>query len=214
MKKFFMNICSFLVTIAVISTAAVTALNFREIYYADIDRLDIPEISGYTKQEIIKNYDYLIDYNTSFDDEEFKLPSMKFSREGKIHFEEVRNIFHSLYYIIGIGLLAFIVVMYEAFKGRTKPLKNVLKMLIILPVIVAIPMIVAFDKVFVLFHKIMFRNDYWIFDPVLDPVINILPEEFFYHETMLIVSLTVIMWIVLLITYRIFSNKVKKQSWI
>lgn len=212
MKKLFVNICSFLVTIAIISIAAVTALNFREIYYTDVDRLDIPEISGYTKQEIIKNYDYLIDYNTSFDDEEFKLPSMKFSREGKIHFEEVRNIFHSLYYIIGIGLLSFLIIVYEAYKGRTKPLKNTLKMLIILPVIVAIPMIVAFDKVFVLFHKIMFRNDYWIFDPVLDPVINILPEEFFYHETLLIVSLVVIMWILLLITYRIFSNRVGKQN--
>lgn len=212
MKKLFVNICSFLVTIAIISIAAVTALNFREIYYTDVDRLDIPEISGYTKQEIIKNYDYLIDYNTSFDDEEFKLPSMKFSREGKIHFEEVRNIFHSLYYIIGIGLLSFLIIVYEAYKGRTKTLKNTLKMLIILPVIVAIPMIVAFDKVFVLFHKIMFRNDYWIFDPVLDPVINILPEEFFYHETLLIVSLVVIMWILLLITYRIFSNRVGKQN--
>ena len=212
MKKVFINVCSFLVTIAIISVAAVTALNFRNIYYLDIKRLDIPAMSGYTEQEIIENYNYLIDYNTSFDDEEFKLPSMRFSREGKIHFEEVRNIFHSLYYIMWIGLLAFIAVIYEAFKGRTKPLKNVLKMLIILPVIVAIPMLVAFDKVFVLFHKIMFRNDYWIFDPVLDPVINILPEEFFYHEALLIVSLTVIMWVILLIAYRIFSDREEKQS--
>ena len=210
MKNIFMYICSFLVTISIISVAAVTALNFKEVYYLDIKRLDIPAMSGYTEQEIIENYNYLINYNTSFDDEEFELPSMRFSKEGKIHFEEVRNIFHSLYYIMGIGLFAFIAVVYEAFKGRNKPLKNVLRMLIILPVIVAIPMLVVFDKVFVLFHKIMFRNDYWIFDPVLDPVINILPEEFFYHEALLIVSLVVIMWIALLIVYKIFSNRTEK----
>lgn len=205
-----MNICSFLVTIAIISIAAVTTLNFKEIYYLDIQRLDIPAMSGYTEQEIVANYNYLIDYNTSFDDREFKLPSMESSIEGKIHFEEVRNIFHALYYIIGIGIPAFVLVIIAALKRNTKPLKNVLSMLIILPTLVAIPMMVAFDKVFVLFHKIMFRNDYWIFDPVLDPVINILPEEFFYHEALVIVSLVVIMWIALLVVYRIFSDRIEK----
>ena len=44
-----------------------------------------------------------------------------------------------------------------------------------------LPIVVNFEGSFVLFHKTMFNNDYWIFDPNLDPVINILPEEFFFH---------------------------------
>ena len=35
------------------------------------------------------------------------------------------------------------------------------------------------NKVFLTFHKILFRNNYWIFDPASDPVILILPDTFF-----------------------------------
>ena len=35
------------------------------------------------------------------------------------------------------------------------------------------------NKVFLTFHKIFFRNNYWIFDPASDPVILILPDKFF-----------------------------------
>ena len=40
--------------------------------------------------------------------------------------------------------------------------------------LLAIPIAVDFNKCFILFHEIMFSNDYWIFNPQLDPVINIL----------------------------------------
>ena len=63
------------------------------------------------------------------------------------------------------------------------------KLVIILPILVAIPMLINFDKTFVVFHKLMFDNDYWIFDPSKDPVINILPQEFFFHAGLLIVML-------------------------
>lgn len=38
---------------------------------------------------------------------------------------------------------------------------------------------VNWEAVFIMFHKIMFRNDYWLFDEALDPVITILPDTFF-----------------------------------
>lgn len=42
------------------------------------------------------------------------------------------------------------------------------------------------DFCFVLFHKILFRNDYWIFDPACDPVITILTDAYFLHAAALI----------------------------
>ena len=50
---------------------------------------------------------------------------------------------------------------------------------IVIPMILVFVTIIDFDGLFVLFHKIAFNNDDWIFDARLDPVINILPEEFF-----------------------------------
>lgn len=40
-----------------------------------------------------------------------------------------------------------------------------------------------------MFHKIMFRNDYWLFDEALDPVIKILPDAFFFHCAVMIILL-------------------------
>ena len=37
----------------------------------------------------------MIDYNLSKDDREFELPTIKSSNQGKIHFEEVRDIFQN-----------------------------------------------------------------------------------------------------------------------
>ncbi len=48
-----------------------------------------------------------------------------------------------------------------------------------MPLLLTVPILLNFEKSFIIFHKLLFRNDYWVFNPNLDPVINILPEEFF-----------------------------------
>lgn len=45
---------------------------------------------------------------------------------------------------------------------------------------------------FTMFHEIMFRNDYWIFDEATDPVIMILPDAFFLHCAVMIILLILI----------------------
>ena len=45
---------------------------------------------------------------------------------------------------------------------------------------------IDFNKAFVLFHKLFFSNDDWLFDPATDEVITILPEEFFMQCAVLI----------------------------
>ena len=41
---------------------------------------------------------------------------------------------------------------------------------------------IGFEQFFTLFHQILFvGDDTWLFDPAKDPVILILPEDFFLH---------------------------------
>ncbi|WP_265881320.1 TIGR01906 family membrane protein [Clostridium perfringens] len=58
-----------------------------------------------------------------------------------------------------------------------------------------------FSKVFTLFHKIFFNNDYWIFDPKKDPIINVLPESYFLFLAIFILSLVMILSIISKIFY-------------
>lgn len=49
----------------------------------------------------------------------------------------------------------------------------------IVPLIFLGLMAINFDRVFVTFHEVLFRNSDWEFDPGTDPIINVLPEDFF-----------------------------------
>lgn len=71
----------------------------------------------------------------------------------------------------------------------------------------AIPIIIDFDSSFVVFHEILFDNDYWIFDPVLDPVINILPAEFFMNSGLMILGLILASSIIIQSIYRFLKRK-------
>jgi integral membrane protein (TIGR01906 family) len=81
-------------------------------------------------------------------------------------------------------------------------LKQTYLTLILLPVTLLTAFAINFDKAFVVFHEIFFRNNYWQFDPQMDPIINILPEEFFYHSALLIVILIILSIILLRVLYK------------
>lgn len=63
--KLFRNIAAALSLMMFIIAASVTiTLNFRPLYYFDINHLNIAETSGIDAETIKKNYDILIDYNS------------------------------------------------------------------------------------------------------------------------------------------------------
>lgn len=49
---------------------------------------------------------------------------------------------------------------------------------IIIPSMLGFVVALDFNNAFIIFHKLVFRNDFWIFDYHSDPVIRILPETF------------------------------------
>ena len=208
MKKFLNVIFSICFSIFIITTAINFTVAFKELYYYDIDKLNIPNLSHLSKEEIKLNYDYLVKYNLSKNVEEFKMPTIKSSEQGKIHFEEVRDIFQNINKISKICLFISLIGIAISIKNKDIQILNYTsKALITIPIILAIPIIINFEDTFVIFHKLMFSNDYWIFDPSLDPVINILPEEFFFHAGIMILGIVLLVSIILYIIYKFISKK-------
>lgn len=94
----FYSLCSQLiggivVCLLIISFSVTLTLNFRPLYYADIQNLHITELSGREEKDIRSNYDALIDYNSLFNHQPLKFPTCAMSESGRIHFEEVKKIF-------------------------------------------------------------------------------------------------------------------------
>jgi integral membrane protein (TIGR01906 family) len=201
---------SFAFSLFIILSAVKLTLMFKPLYYFDVQYLNIESLSSFSKDEIIKNYDYVINYLLSPKEQEFRLPSIPYSKYGQLHFKDVKRIFTFIdISLIVTGLASIIGLFFNIKNKRFYYLKETSSMLIILPVILLTAFMINFDAAFTIFHKIFFRNDYWIFDPELDPIINILPQEFFLHSALLIVILIVLSIIVL----RLLHNKlyIKKQ---
>lgn len=206
MKKFLNVLFSVCISIVIIVGVINFTVGFKQLYYFDIDYLNISELSGLSEDDIKLNYDYLIDYNLNKNVSEFKLPTLKSSPQGKIHFEEVRNIFQNINKLAKLLLVVFLVGIILSVKNKNiKILKTTSITLIIMPLLLTVPILLNFEKSFIIFHKLLFRNDYWIFNPNLDPVINILPEEFF-HSGMMILILILLASILLFVMYRLYKS--------
>ncbi|PBE10767.1 TIGR01906 family membrane protein [Clostridioides difficile] len=207
MKKFLNVLFSICISIVIIVGVINFTVGFKQLYYFDIDYLNISELSGLSKDDIKLNYDYLIDYNLNKNVSEFKLPTLKSSPQGKIHFEEVRNIFQNINKLAKLLLVVSLVGIILSVKNKNiKILKTTSITLIIMPLLLTVPILLNFEKSFIIFHKLLFRNDYWIFNPDLDPVINILPEEFFFHSGRMILILILLVSIVLFVMYKLCKS--------
>lgn len=191
-----------------ISIGVIFTVNFRPLYYLDVKLLNIPETSGYPKDEIIANYNALIDYSSPFYKDNLSFPTLEASPSGIQHFKEVKDIF--MYFYI-LGVLSFItVVAIIVYKSRKRDISYLAVssiVSIILPLVVGLLLAIDFDTSFIIFHKIFFKNDYWIFDPVTDPVIKILPATFFLHCAILIIAVVLLGSLILYMVYLYFKRR-------
>lgn len=176
-----------------ISAAVVLALNLRFIYYHDIQALGIAEFSGMSPEKIRQNYDVLIDYNLLWHKEDLRMPDFPMSAEGEIHFREVKGIFDAfqILFLVSTAGLALIWLWAREKIGRSFA-RLTGWICFSLTALLGLFALIGWDHLFVAFHKVFFNNDFWIFDAATDPVITILPDTFFLHEALLILSIVLL----------------------
>ncbi|MEJ8554204.1 TIGR01906 family membrane protein [Tepidibacter sp. Z1-5] len=168
----------------------------------DIKYLDIEKQSDLKKEEIIENYNYVIDYLENKEKEDFHLPSLSYSKNGKIHFKEVKKIFLILERLLWVTLVLSILGIYMKYKKKEFYfIKQVSTILMTTPLVLLLIFNINFDISFTIFHKIFFGNEYWIFNPKTDPIIRLLPQEFFFHSALMILILCIMSGILLRIIY-------------
>ena len=195
--------------IFIISFAVVFTVFFKPLYYFDIDFLNLSESTGLSADVIRHNYDVLIQYQSLFYQGDLNLPNFVMSTSGRIHFEEVKRIFKAIQIICVIsGIMTLIMGIYRIKQHEYRFLRLTSLFSVGIPLVIGFFAAIDFNKAFILFHQIVFRNDYWIFDYRTDPVITILPETFFMHCFMLIVVIVCLLAIICLGYYRYQQKKI------
>lgn len=195
-------------TLLFISFSVIITINFRPLYYLDVKLLHIEQTSGYDREEILDNYNTLIDYSSPFYKGDLKFPTLDASEAGLQHFKEVKDIFTAFYLMAGITLVAAVsIIIYKRKKRDISYLPVSSATAILLPSILGVLIMLNFDRAFVIFHKLFFRNDYWLFDPSTDPVITILPDTFFLHCAIMIILLVILGSIGLYVAYHFLRKR-------
>lgn len=185
---------SIMLMIFFISFAIVFTVFFKQLYYFDIDYLNIDITSGMPIKVIKENYDILINYQSIFYRGDLNLPDFIMSTNGRIHFQEVKTIFEVIQiFMVTSGLVSIPMIIKRLREREYRFLKLAGLLTIIVPSMLGFVVALDFSNAFIVFHKLVFRNDFWIFDYHTDPIIRILPETFFMHSFILIVFIIIVL---------------------
>ena len=196
MKKFLSVLTIPLTALAVLTGAIALPLLVRPFYWAQIQALDIPARSGLTVEQLRDAFGDVMDYCLGLRPD-FAAGVLPFSQEGASHFADVRVLFLLDIRLLAVSLAALLALYLLRrrkgmalcrFGGRGPGFWAACG-LGGLFVIVGGLAALDFDRAFAVFHTIFFPGkDNWLFDPMTDPVILILPEEYFRSCALLILA--------------------------
>ncbi|HFI0795716.1 TPA: TIGR01906 family membrane protein [Streptococcus suis] len=154
------------------------------VYPLEISFFGLEKIVYMKSSDISYNFNILMTYLTNPFASVLDMPNFSSSADGLKHFADVKGLFHLAQVIFFISLPAIFYFWKEVVrKGYGKLYQKVFIWMVLAPVMIAVMgMLIGFDSFFVLFHHLLFPGDStWLFDPLKDPVIYILPQEFFLH---------------------------------
>ena len=141
------------------------------------------------KSDIIQyNFHILMDYLTNPFNPVLEMPDFPSSESGLHHFAVVKGLFHLTQGVALVTLPFFYIFWNQVVrKGFLSLYRRGLLIMLSLPLILGlVGVFIGFEQFFTLFHQILFvGDDTWLFDLAKDPVILILPEDFFLHAFLL-----------------------------
>ncbi len=185
-NRFLSVICCISAALFILSLSISVPILFRPLYYYEIDRLGLPDKTGYTYEVIKEAYDDMMDFCVN--GEEFGTGQLKWSEEGMSHFADCRKLFildFAVCAVSGAVLLCCIIISVMSRiplkrQGRRGPLFFAPLVLISVIAVIAVFFIADFENAFTVFHTVFFPGKTnWIFDPRYDEIIRILPAEVF-----------------------------------
>ena len=206
---------SFYLLISSVVFSVIVTLNISPVLYSLFIKLNIiPKYNNLSSEEILNDYNNIIHYLNSPQEEVLKFKNFKISPIGEFHFLEVKEIFSSIYLIclacLILGIILFILLEKFKLKISLKAFNIFFYEVLFIFLGLILGFYLNFSKVFTLFHKIFFNNDYWIFDPKKDPIINVLPESYFWFLAVFILFLVMILSITSKIFYTLKKHKYLK----
>ncbi len=201
-----------MIALFIISFAVVAVLYCRPLYYLDIRLLNLDAASGIPADAIRRDYDSIVHYLSVWNRGPLTLSSFPMSEHGRIHFADCKRIFDAVQILCAVtGIFTLVSWLIHRHKGNSRYLRMAGILTILIPAVLGALAFWRWDLVFTTFHRILFRNDYWLFDAAQDPIILVLPDAFFFQCAAVI--LAVILGGGLICMVRAYRRKNRVAAW-
>ena len=150
------------------------------LFFGEIFWYQLTDLVQMTAGKIGHNFLILMNYLINPLETKLSMPDFPSSASGLHHFAEVKNLF-MLVFFLTIILIPFIIRFMK--ENLSLVFHNALRVVMLFPLATGvIAWLIGFDQFFVAFHEVLFRDNSWLFDPATDPIISVLPEQFFMHS--------------------------------
>lgn len=203
MKKILSNILSILfISISLISSIIFYTNNIN--FYKDMHlKNDISNKLDISYNDLIDVNINLLDYlNNKRDnlDMSYIIDNTNiefFNNKEKLHMIDVKNIYNIFLTINYILIILFIIILIYLIFNKDYYLifnsyNNILIKFIIILIILILLILIDFQSIWVLLHKLFFTNDLWLLNPYTDRMIMMYPLNFFYNIVIRILLMFII----------------------
>ena len=207
MKRFATLLAGLSLAFFILTSSVMLTLSIKSTYALSLD--DIIQVEYQLDESTMRtNYDGLIDYMFQGPDARLSFQELPMSPQGEFHFWEVKNIFQFFFRgMILSGVLSLVLGIWLSRRGEYHFLDLGSVLVFLVPALLAVPVLIDFNATFIKFHELVFSNDYWIFDPRIDPIIRYLPESLFLKNTLIILAF-ILVWILLV---RLIRRALKRR---
>lgn len=204
--------------LALLTGAVAVPILCRPFYYAHIVPLELEERTGLAREEIETAFDEMLDYCLGRT-EDFSTGVLRWSESGKSHFTDVRGLFLLDLWVLGLSLAGLAGLAVYGWRRRVRPRRLLgrgpgfwaASGLGALFLTVGGLAALDFDRAFVVFHSVFFPGkDNWIFDWRTDPIILLLPQDFFRNCAILILAF-LLAWCAALIGADLWLGRRREQ---
>ena len=195
------------IPVLILTTNIRCVINSEAFFSYGFETYQVQEYTGIEKDQLEYAGNQVRDYFNN-GDEFIKIKVIKggilienlFSDKEVLHMKDVKTLVKWVYRVQILSLISLIAAIMAGFYTNT-PRHLMLSLRIIgfsggftlvVFVLVAVGVAISFDKLFLLFHLISFRNDLWMLDPTQDYLIAMFPQGFFFAATILIAFLTLV----------------------
>jgi len=214
------------VLLIIISQSIIFPTFFMPFFTWQYERLDVAETIQVEKDELMRVTTELLDYMRGRRESLEDIYAVVAGQERRFfsdieirHMIDVLDLYNiafmvrNIAFFVMVGLiLGMVLLRYNVLHVLCRCCREVQTGFLILSGIVVGLIAINFGRAFNIFHYIFFNNDYWILDPRVDLLINMVPIYFFIHIAIFIGLLLLLASLAVIIISTIYLRRTRSRT--